>query len=329
MSRCARLVVLLLLLLTACGGGATGEDQGQQEQSPGDSPLAEFFGYDEESFDAEDYAEQERRMQELLVACMAEEGFTYTPVDYPDPVEDPAFAAQQELSPEEYAAEYGYGFTTVNHEGQAEQEGEEYTDPNMERVDAMSEAERAAYETALYGEMPEIAPGEEGEAVEYGFGGGCQGEASEEVYGGSDPEVQEELSRGYEQLYERIEADSRMVEGNAAWAECMREAGYDFATQQEAQESIWQQQDALYNEAYEAAPPPSEGLEEEYVEPEIDEARLAELRETEIATAVADQRCTAEHLPEELRLQVAAEYEQAFIDENRGLLERERDAMKP
>jgi hypothetical protein len=314
-----RVVVVLVLLLSACARGGTAEEDSAGGEVPA-GPLAEFFGYDEE-FDSDRFAEQERRVQELIVACMAEEGFEYRPVEYPDPVDDPAFTAREELSAEEYAARYGYGISTFD--PQVAQE-EEFVDPNAELVEAMDEAEREAYDRALYGEMPEVAEGEE--YVEYGFGSGCQGRASEEVYGGGDAAVQEELGPKYEQLYERIEADPRIAEANAAWSECMAEAGHDFATPQDAQNSIYEQMDALYQETYEQQPVPSEGEEAEFVEPEIDEARLAEVREAEIALAVADQRCAAEHLPEELRQEVSAEYEQAFIEENRELLERARAA---
>lgn len=328
MSSAVRLLLVLLLVLPACRGS---EPTGDQSAAAGETeagPIAEFFGYDEE-VDEEQFAEDERRVQELLVACMAEQGFEYLPVEYPEPVEDPAYVAQQEMSPEEYASEYGYGITTVDYEMTPEEEN--WVDPNQAIVEAMDDAERTAYETALYGEMPEVVPGEE-ESVEYeGFGGGCQGEASEEVYGGGAEAaaINEELGPKWEELYERIEADPRIVEGNQGWAECMAAAGHDFATQEEAQNSIWDQQNALYEEAYPedlATAEPAEGEEGEYVEPEIDEAALAELRETEIAVAVADQRCSAEHLPPELRQEVTNEYEQAFLDENRELLEQAREA---
>lgn len=323
------LLVSLLLVLPACRGSESTGDQSAAAGETEAGPIAEFFGYDEE-VDSEQFAEEERRLQELLVACMAEQGFEYLPVEYPEAAEDPAYAAQQEMSPEEYASEYGYGITTVEYEASPEEEN--WVDPNQAIVEGMDDAERTAYEAALYGEMPEVVPGEE-ESVEYGFGGGCQGEASEEIYGGGEEAeaIDQELGPKWEELYTRMEADPRIVEGNTGWAECMAAAGHDFPTPEDAQNSIWDQQNALYEEAYPEDPAtaePAEGEEGEYVEPEIDEADLAELRETEIAVAVADQRCAAEHLPEELRQEVTAEYEQAFIDENRDLLERAREAQE-
>ncbi len=342
-------VAVCAVLLVGCGGGAGGDGAGGdggggggEEQTAGDAaaqagPLAEFFGYDEQN--AEDFAEQERRIQELVVACMAREGFEYLPVDYPEPAEDPVFAAQENLSPEEYAKQYGYGITTIDY---AEQEVE-FTDPNQELVEAMQPAEQEAYYLALYGEQPEFDPEDpEAEVVEYGFGGGCQGEASEEVYGG-DAEAEQELGPRYEELYERIEADPRLVEANRAWSACMAEAGHEFARQEETFEHISNRHNELYEEAYEEMEPgaaeeaPADGevpagateeTETEFAEPQLDEGRLAELREEEIAIAVADQACAAEHLPPELRQEVSSEYEQAFVEENRELLERARDAQQ-
>jgi len=314
------LAVAVVLALAGCAGPGGGGEQ-TAESATDIGPLGEFLGYGEDS--QQDYADQSRRVEELVVACMAEQGFEYLPVEYPEFTEDPAFAAREDLSPLEYASEYGYGFNTTQTTQEAEQE---FTDPNSELVEALAPAEQEAYYLALYGEQTEFDPEAEEEVVEYGFGGGCQGEAAEEVYGGGG--AQEELGPAYEQLYERIQADPRMVEANAAWSACMSEAGYSYTNQEEIYEYLSEQQNALYEESYAELPTevPAEGATEEFVEPELDEARLAELREEEIATAVADETCRAEHLPPELVQEVNAEYEEAFIEENRELLEQVRDS---
>lgn len=313
--------VVLTLLLAACAGGGGEAGETAAEAATDIGPLGEFLGYGEQ--EETDYAEQSRRVEELMAACMAEEGFSYLPVEYPEVAEDPAFTAQQDLPPLEYASEYGYGYNTIE---TAEEAAEEFVDPNSEAVEAMDPAEQEAYYLALYGEQAEFDPEAEEEVVEYGFGGGCQGEASEEVYGAGG--AQEELGPAYEQLYERVRADPRLVEANAAWSACMAEAGHPYRDQDEIYEYLGEQQSALYEDAYADLPTeePAEGATEEFVEPELDEARLAELREEEIAIAVADQTCRAEHLPPELEREVNAEYEEQFIEENRELLEQVRDA---
>lgn len=321
--RCSLWMLVALLLVGCAGGGGGGGEETAAESATDVGPLGEFLGYGDE--DEQDFADQSRRVEELVVACMAEQGFEYLPVEYPDFADDPAFAAREDLSPAEYASEYGYGYFTA---GMEEQEGPEFTDPNSELVEALGPAEQEAYYLALYGEQAEFDPeAEEEEVVEYGFGGGCQGEASEEVYGGGG--AQEELNPAYEQLYERIQADPRLVEANAAWSECMSEAGYSYTSQEDVYEYLSEQQNALYEESYADLPTeaPAEDSTEEFVEPELDEGRVAELAEEEIAIAVADQSCQAAHLPPELMRDVSAEYEEAFIEENRELLEQVRDAQ--
>ena len=71
------------------------------------------------------------------------------------------------------------------------------------------------------------------------FGGGCQGQAYEEVYG-AQQEMWEKLGPELEELWQRVMADPRFEEADREWVECMADRGYSY-------DGI----DSLYEEVYE------------------------------------------------------------------------------
>ena len=173
---------------------------------------------------------------------------------------------------------------------------EEYVDPNADYLEGMSESERAAYEEALWGEMATTEYDPEAE-VEYDWTkNGCSGQAQHEVYEQgdiwSDPELEplfEELNQQWEAVQDRPEVTA----ARQAWSTCMADAGYDFATPDEASQSIHDEMNALW----EAASPSEEEIAE--IEAggdasgvgEPDPAAKAELKEKELALATTDFEC--------------------------------------
>lgn len=363
--------VLTIALLTACGGG--GGSAGSTEDGSGSSTttiaepeagaeesLADFFGGsdDPEAAQAE-FVDQEARRQELIRACMAEQGFDYTPVAPPDE----SFQSFGPGDEEEYVREQGFGITTwYGNEDQFSGPETEWEDPNQEMVDAMSESEREAYYEALYGSEEEQMEGattetdpETGEEYTMvpGFGAGCEGEASEEIYG--DPAeteaLWEELSPAMEELQERIQADPRIVEFNEEWSECMADAGFDFENQQQMYETIFEDFQRRFDEIVGPGggfADPFEGWSQEEIDAffeektedeidaffeqaqneaqdDIDQEALEALQQEEIDLAVANFECGSEFT--DLYQEVSADYEGEFIEEHRDLLEQIRDAQ--
>ena len=222
-------------------------------------------------------------------------------------------------------------------------------DPNRAIVDSLSESERDAYIEVLHGVFDESAFGEvdpeTGEPAfpDEPFGGGCQGQAYEEVYGAQE-EMWEKLGPELQELWQRVQADPRFKEADREWVECMADRGYSY-------DGI----DSLYEEVYEdfqrrldeitgggGFADPFEGWTEEEIDAffeerseeeiedffaqadrqemdEIDQDALAALQQEEIDLAVAAFECQEALMDTYEELQ--REYEARFIRENRDILE--------
>lgn len=272
------------LLLAGCTAGGGGGGAAPSDDETG--PISAFFEQVGGSTDPEDDQARQRRVEELVAACMADEGFEYTPAE---PVDTGVMGGDDapEWDSLEFAEQYGYGATTGE---ELFGSADDFVDPNQEYVGAMSETEQEAYYAALYGVMDE--PEDPEAEVEYDWTtAGCQGAASHEVYEEGqvwdDPAVQD-LMDEMNTEYERLAEDEEIRAAQASWAECVADAGYDFATPEEASQSIWDAYNGLMGFDQEIDPEADPAT----VEPvEPDEAEVAELREKEIALATADRRC--------------------------------------
>jgi len=351
----------LLLVLAACGGvdvaedpTSSSDDPSNEEQTSNGDPqtLAEFFGYGEEDFDvaaqqAEDRA-REMEVQEKTAACMAEQGFEYTPY-----VPEEMFAyyggPEEDLTEEERMKKYGYGmFTYMLEEAQNFEEFEDpyspENDPNFVRMEAMSESERMAYEKALWGDWESFDWEPEYDAdgneifVEPDMSeiGGCMNLAQEEVWGGGQEfndemmALQEQLEPLWMDLYERIEADPRMADANAEWAACMADRGYTFTNQEDIWNYLGEKQEELFSEQqtfFEEGGEIEEGADFGPFGPGIDEAMIQQLADEELAIASDDWDCQGGKSFNDLRQEVSEEYEAQFIAENRDLLEQQKALM--
>lgn len=359
----------IALLLAACGGGVT-EDTSDPDASTetsqddpsasGEETLAGFFGWgseDPEAAEAE-YREQEARIQEIIRVCMAEQGFEYRPML---PPED-AFQVYGAEDEEERIAKEGFGITTWYGREDQFDHGMEWEDPNQEIVEAMSESERQAYYEALYGTEEEQMEGsytevdpETGEeyTVYEGNGAGCQGRAYDEVYGEQEAlnDLWEEINPQMEAMYERIQADARIVELDAQWVACMAEAGFEFENRQNMYDTVfddfqmrldailgphggygdpfagWTEEEinAFFEEKTEDEVNAFFEAAQEESFANVDQEALAALQQEEIEVAVADYECGKNHI--ETYEEVARDYESEFIAANREVLEMIRDAQ--
>lgn len=334
------------LTLAACGGDTADEDLTWE-----DSPMQEIYSalygdYSQTSEDdwAQEAEEQQRQIEELVATCMADEGFEYIPNVQSGGV---YYSSDEGWGTEEWVQQYGYGITTDPYEDvrepiEGEGEGDEWYDPNQEYTDAMSDSERMAYEEALWGQydeedMEEVCD-EDGECwfeSEWNWETeGCYGYAQHEVYDLGEEETSfwedpafSELVEAMERLWQDAENDPRAAEINAEWSECMADAGYPgFTERWDAQDSIY----TVYNQLWEELDQGVdwEALWEEYEEtgiepeyPEIDPAALAELREQEIATAVADYTCATDLNIDSRLLAIQFELEEEFIETYRTELD--------
>jgi hypothetical protein len=263
-------------LLSACGTG------GQQGEG-----FEEFFGTGVEAGDAL------QRMEEATAACMQAQGFDYEAVNVAEQQE--AFAAMDPAQ-EDFAATYGYGITS------APEPAAGYQDPNEATLAALAPDERAAWEAALWGEEFMAEAEQSGTAQP----GGCMGQAEQEVFG----EVPAELEGGVD-LDALVREDPDYVSSQSAWARCMNEAGYDYATFEEPPDAISARMEALLGQGEDPAA--------------VDTAALEELRAEELAVAAADEACRDEHFDAEREEEIYKRVEAAFIAEHRDAFEQLRD----
>lgn len=281
------------------------------------SPLGEYFsafyGGDLDPDDQEaKFAADQKEREELIAQCMQEEGFEYVPAD----ASTTSFSSGDEWKPDdrEWVAQWGYG--AVEYPGQDEQLDPEDVapDPNADYVSSLSESEQTAFYEALYGPGPSEEDMSEDGSYEYSWEtGGCQGWADHEI-NGDDPLQSDEFADVMDAMnvfYESMAALPEMADLDAKWSECMDAAGFPgFATQTDAQNSIYEELNALWTE--------------ETGETGPDEAAMDAVHEKEVELALADLDCREETDYRDAAEKISWEAEEQFIADHKT----ELDAMK-
>lgn len=398
-----RLILILMISMAAagaaaCGGSSQvesaseeengevstgeqedGEEATDEEESGEVTSLNAFFGFDPNDPDASaaQFARMNMRQQDLVAACMINQGFEYVPAVVPIDAQDFVF------DEEEYAREQGFGISIEWRGDGGDSIWEQWVDPNQAIVEKLSASERDAYQKALYGaptglefgsftssgseggdsasaeeyEPAEVESGSAASDIESAevesepteeslWGGGCMGEANQEIYGKAD-EVLQELEPMFTELQERVESDPRMVEASKGWTTCMADRGYDFQTVEELWDRGLEEIRTRHNELV-GRSDPFAGMTEEEAEifwetssPEaiddffeqhesqtrqdVDQEALAALQQEERDLAVANYECGEKQ--REIAQEVAQELESKFISENRDVLERARASL--
>lgn len=333
------------LILTGCGDDDPSDDT---EESEFDGPIAEFMGWENTGIGEEpEFTEEERQqhyqVQDLIVACMSEAGFEYTPEpfygDREDAFKDPyaeVWQLQQD-DPEAFAREYGYGLTTIDYQRDIGETPDPGDDPNYAYRESLSPAAQEEYDKALWGDFEAVEEQAGDATTEAVDPGGCSNDAYEQVFGGAESGPGEdqftELFEEWDALYQRIENDPRMDVATMAWLSCMSDAGYpDLDDLYGGQNAVSERQSELYgweDEGGGLLPAPieeGEGATQAPLEPvEPDPAELDALRQFERDIAVADYTCRQEHDVDGVEREVRHEHEEQFIEDNREQLEAYRD----
>lgn len=332
--RAAALAVLPVLVLTGCS-----KDAPASPSSSSAGPLDQFFQDINGAYDEDKSNEQSRKAEEITAACMAEQGFDYTPVDYSQQGGRTISVDDSDVpwGTLEFAKKWGYGMTTNPYAESASAEPDPqqtWTDPNQAYVEAMSETEQQAYYAALYGDQSAATDGAgDGEAVEYDWSkAGCQGKAQHEVYEVDNPwndkkfqALQEEMGK----VWEQVQNDPRVTEATSAWIDCMADKGHDgLATVDDAQNAISEKSNAVWEHAYEGVD--TANMSEEQmadIQKQID-AKLAEITDEEIATATDDFTCRDKVKYTATQQKVQHDLEQKFVDSHKDELEAFKVAMQ-
>ena len=281
--------------LAGCGGGKA--DAVKEEKS-----LEEQIGIDDDGIRLKQSA-----AENLIRDCMKTHGFDYVPQDPAG--QEAALLDGRELSKDDFEKQYGYGITTLYEQ----RHKLAVAGPNRAIRDSLSEADRKAYDEALYGDDPTATFVHALDTGDYDALGGCTKTATEKVFGGAD--VLESLSTKLDELDEKMRADARMVKVVKEWSACMREKGFDGLAEQEDVDAV------LEKKLEEIVGAPGESAGTDGAEAEYDKAALAALQAEEVAMVKADIECEKEHV-EEVEEEVAVEYEQTFREENSSLLSK-------
>jgi hypothetical protein len=290
--------------------------------------LAQIYGYDlapdaqaQQAADADTRARL-LRSEELVAACMREQGFDYTPQDLYAQVTGDGTGPDAAWGTREFAEQYGYGVST-DPWGTAE-DAPDAPDPDADARAAMSDAERAAYDEALHG------PGQDDPDAAYDWStGGCTGAAQHEIDTterqdpGEHAALEEEITRALEAVW----SDPRIARVDAAWATCMADAGYPEQTTPGAAQSTlmpaWSTVQGWDDPAYQAA---LEGwdYDADPAGPSLappDPAAVAEFTAHEIAMALADLDCQDAVDHDATTREVDHALQQEFVDAHRAELD--------
>lgn len=235
--RAGTLAVAVSVAATLAGCGGSDE----QDEAAGDT-LYERFGLPDYSDPASQagFDDEQRVIEEAIAECMTGKGFEYQPMIY-DSGEAAEYTEEDAVAS---ARRYGLGvalqYNNPEYDAQMEAESEEFSDPNAEYTESLSEAERTAFYEALDGTPEELAEYETTETdpesgetytVVEGAGAGCRGDAQRSV-GGGDQAVYEALEPFQTEISERVDADPRIAEAEKAWSACMADKGFDYADEE-------------------------------------------------------------------------------------------------
>jgi len=225
---------------------------------------------------------EHRDNEARVVACMAEQGFTYFPMPFPGF----AFYAPgvPELGTREFAVGWGMGVSTDPWGHDTWFMRQDASDPNRELHATMSSAEFAAWELALMGDGSTVSRGCQ-TAREPGFN---HAQALQQEFGA----LMAERSR----LVDLQARDQRTLAINAEWESCMADHGFSGIRDPMSliNQVLFPQWNVIRNDAAWVAARTEWDCAANPAGPEVPAAlhsQVAEFRALEIAMAVADFEC--------------------------------------
>ena len=274
------------ILVAACGGGSQSPDP--SANTPAASPAsatvqASLPGTEEFGLSKEELVKSIEAVEPLIAKCMSDAGFEYIAVDY-DTVRKGMLADKSlpGLSEREYIAQFGYGISTL-YTGLGPQLADAATpakiglgEQNVQIFNNLSPADQVAYNHTLFGENTDATFAVALETEDFSRTGGCTRAAIEQVF------TREQLSATYNNPQDAlIEQDPRMIAALAEFADCVREAGFNYNHPNEIERDIKNRLDAITG----GAPPETLSADAR--------AALTELQGEERAVAVVAFECEA------------------------------------
>ncbi|MDX2703401.1 hypothetical protein PV350_11085 [Streptomyces sp. PA03-6a] len=235
----AAVVLALALALAGCTQDDGGTAASAGSSSDGHTPPSRAAVNGELAIPegADEGTRQQYVSQNTIAACMRKKGFTYTPhVSGVETAAIPVDGQDYELA-KKYRDKYGFGFFAAavypddpGVPGSKAHEAREMINPDEAYLDALSPAQRKAYDTAM-GTAKQLASGKKVMLP------GCVKEGIEKAYG---PEKsQAELDREHAANEERdraakqaLNGDPRLISLAQRFASCLRDEGIAVTTTQ-------------------------------------------------------------------------------------------------
>ena len=290
------MALALMLCAAVVAAGCGGDDKSTEPPQELEDTLG--FGGDAAK-------EVQARVENRISDCMQAQGFEYTPVD--PFAQQQALTGKARITDEEFTRQFGYGISTLFGKGN------EQSDPNERTRQSLSQADRAAYDRALYGENVGVTFSEAVDSGDFTELGGCTKDASEAAFGGGA--VLTSLVERLDELDERIIQDQRMVRATEKWRDCMLEKGYRYEEPDEIDSDIEERFHSIVGSG--VAPgtsTPPQGV-------SFDRAALTDLQQEEVRIANADLDCEKQEI-EPVERDVRPQYEDQFRSQNQRLLAR-------
>jgi hypothetical protein len=293
--RLATVAGALACVALIAGCGAT--DPAEKRPSQTGGSIEDQLGFTRNGITA-----AQAKVENEIATCMKGQGFDYIPGD---PVaEQAALTGKPNMSDEEFERTYGHGIATLYGKGSTQ------SDPNARIRAQLGDADRRAYDRTLNGGRPEQTFAHAIDNGDFSQLAGCTKQATDAAFGGT--KLLTTLQRKLDELDDSIVNDQRMVQANARWSTCMREAtGEQFEDSEAVEDDIRKRLEAIVGEVL----PPGE------VAPEgsYDKAALAALARREVDLTRADLACEAKFVTA-TEDKVREEKETRFRDENAELL---------
>ena len=324
------------------------ENRKMNDTSGYSSPISEALGYDGSKDAATQQAEfrqQDQKRQEAVAECMQAEGWQYKPyVQSQSAFTPPGY----DLTRKEFVEKYGFGISTTMEENQAQSQNfKPENDPNFTYMNGLSQSDQQAYNKSLYGNQDFAAPVDPASGGDTATSGapvsvasglsGCQGKAEAALTassGGTDADraFMDEMNKRIQTFFEKSQADPRVVAANRGYATCMAGKGFPEIDKQEtAYSKVSEKMSGLYggdsgpggaatSVAVAVATTAVGGDPTKFEPPQIDQAKLAEVKTYELAVAKADLACGKD--VQKTSFEVSSELEKAFAEANKADLDR-------
>ena len=272
----APLIIGGVLILAACGGGSDEESNSETPEPTSAGNGSQEIGREEFGMTEEQLVTTIDAVESSIADCMTEAGFEYIPIDAETFREamDLVGGSPPGFTDEEFVAQYGYGVTTM-----PPQSDFRFGDENQQIFDNLSPEDQVAYTRTLVGDHETATFVLMLEQEDFLQAGGCTETAIQEVF------TEEQLSPSFFNPFDAlVEQDPRMIEAQENWSACMKEAGFEYATQGDPEDEFVERLQTLTGGVDPATLTGS------------DKDALTELQGEERAIAAVDFECAAEHV---------------------------------